>query len=326
MTKAAHRALGIVLAGAALGAGGKPSGAEKGEKPEVPRSTGVVPKTSGPRSGSPVESRPTAAKPVKTPVSERPADHDGRVFVGEWHHIAIGKTSLHRSPEAFRKDLERLDEMGFRPVTAREWLAATMDLAKGASPVVMTFDDANPDQFKMLDDGTVDPTCAVGIWMDFAKTHPEFPVRATFFVLPTLWGQPKWVTKKLEMLRGWGCEVANHTITHVPLRHQTDARVEKEIGDASIALTKLGEKGPFDLAYPLGSTPKNIGMLKGFAYKGETTVVASGFLVGANPSPPPTDASFDRYRIPRIQATTGDYGLDYWLDKAKAGKVKLYVE
>ena len=259
----------------------------------------------------------------KAPVSNRPANHKGVTLVGEWHHIAVGRTTMHRSPEAFRKDLERLDRMGFRPVTARDWLAGRMDLAKGASPVVMTFDDANPDQFQLLPDGTVDPKCGVGIWLDFAKTHPDFPVKGTFFVLPTMWGQPSMVEKKLALLRGWGCEVANHTITHVPLRKQTDERVKKEIGDAAIALAKLGEKGPFDLAYPLGSTPKNIALLKGFPYKSGKITVASGFLVGANPSATPPK---DLYHIPRIQATTGDYGLDDWLDKVQKGSVKVYVE
>ncbi len=259
----------------------------------------------------------------KTPVSSRPANHKGMTLVGEWHHIAVGRSTMHRSPDEFRNDLERLDKMGFRPVTAKDWLAGKMDLAKGASPIVMTFDDANPDQFRLLDDGAVDPESGVGIWLDFAKTHPEFPVKATFFVLPTMWGQEKWVAKKLEMLRGLGCEVANHTITHVPLRKQTDARVEQEIGDAAIRLAKLGEKGPFDLAYPLGSTPKNIGLLKGFPYKSGRITVASGFLVGANPSPTPPK---DVYHIPRIQATKGDYGLDYWLEKVAKGGVKVYVE
>lgn len=281
---------------------------------------GTPPSVKAPKAGVPVQIVATAPKP---PVSKRPPNHKGMTLVGEWHHIAVGKTSMHRSPEAFRKDLERLDTMGFRPVTARDWLAGGMALPKGASPVVMTFDDANPDQFQLREDGTVDPNCGVGVWLAYAKAHPDFPVRATFFVLPTMWGQPKWVAKKLEMLRGWGCEVANHTISHVALRKQTDERVKQEIGDAAIALAKLGEKGPFNLAYPLGSTPKNAALLKGFPYKGGKITVASGFLVGADPSPTPPK---DVYHIPRIQATTGPFGLDYWLDKVAKGGVKVYVE
>ncbi len=315
MTNAGHRALGIVLAGALLAACGK-----KEKVFEADGHGGLA----VPAPKLPVQ-KATPSTP-QAPATSRPPNHKGVAFVPEYHHVAIGKTSYHRSPDAFRKDLERLDKIGFRPVTARDWLAGKMNLAKGATPAVMTFDDADGDQFKLLDDGTVDPNCAVGIWLAFAKIHPEFPVRATFFVLPTMWEQPKWVQKKLEMLRGWGCEVANHTITHVALRHQTDERVKKEIGDAAIALAKLGENGPFDLAYPLGSTPKNLAMLKGFPYKSGRITVASGFLVGADPAPMPDSPKFSLYKIPRIQATTGPFGLDDWLDKTERGKVKLYVE
>ena len=40
----------------------------------------------------------------------------------------------------------------------------------------------------------------------------------------------------------------------------------------------------------------------------------------------PGSPKFSLYKIPRIQATTGPFGLDYWLDKAAKGKVKLYAE
>lgn len=314
MTKGRHRALTIVLVGGVLGAcQGSKNGVEQVSTAPLPGDA----------------ARPRAPKEPDVPkarVSARPANHDGAVIVAEWHHIAEGKTTMHRSPTAFQNDLERLRKLGFRPVTARDWLAGDMNLAPGASPVVMTFDDSNEDQFRLLDDGTVDPRCGVGIWLAFAKLHPDFPVRATFFVLPSLWSQPKWVAKKLEMLHGWGCEVANHTIDHVPLRKQTDDKVKEEVGDAALALDKLGEKGPYTLAYPLGSTPRNLALLKGFKWKGQTIKVAAGFLVGANPSPPPTAEKFDPYRIPRIQATSGAYGLDDWLDKVEKGSVKVYVE
>ena len=286
MTSAGHWALGIVLGGAAL----LGSGANA------------------------------------TASATRPANHKGLVFVAEYHHIGPGGTNYDRSPTAFRSDLERLDRMGFRPVTARAWLSGRMSLPKGTSPVVMTFDDSQPDQFRLLDDGTVDPRCGVGLWLAFAKAHPEFPVRATFFVLPVMWGQPKWVGTKLRRLRGWGSEVANHTVSHVPLRAQTDARVEREIGGGAIRLAKLGEKGPFDLAYPYGSTPRHLKLMKGLRYKGRRIVVASAFIAGANPSPMPGAKRFSRYRIPRVQAIKGRYGLDFWLDRVAKGKVKPYVQ
>ncbi len=116
--------------------------------------------------------------------------------MGEWHHVEPGRGPMFRTPRQFLADLARLDRMGFRPVTARDWLTGRMCLPKGASPVVMTFDDSFQDQFRLLENGAVD------LWQNFAKKHPEFPVKVTFFAVPTvMWSQPKWTPRKLKLLR-----------------------------------------------------------------------------------------------------------------------------
>lgn len=202
-----------------------------------------------------------------------------------------------------------------------------MALPKGASPVVMTFDDSHHDQFHLLKNGTVDPKCAVGIWLAFAKTHPEFPVRATFFAIPTMmWGQPEWVETKLKLLRGWGSEVANHTLTHPDLSRVGDARVVREIGGCAVALERMGVRGPIDFAYPYGAFPRHLGVLKGFKCKKRRIVVAAAFAAGAGPSPMPGAKGFSRYLIPRIQPVPGVDGLAYWLDRIAKGRVKPYVQ
>lgn len=257
----------------------------------------------------------------------RKPNHHGVVFVGEWHHIEPGKGPMFRTAGQFTADLARLDKMGFRPVTARDWLAGKMHLPKGTSPVVMTFDDSHHDQLRLLKNGQVDPRCGVGVWQAFAKIHPEFPVRATFFVLPpVLWGQPEWNGRKLKLLRAWGCEVANHTMNHPDLRRVSDARVQREIGGCALALEKLGEKGPFTFAYPYGSTPRRRKFLSGFTYKKHRVVVSAAFIAGAGPSPMPGAKGFSRYLIPRIQPVSGENGLAWWLDRVAKGKVKPYVE
>ena len=45
----------------------------------------------------------------------------------------------------------------------------------------------------------------------------------------------------------------------------------------------------------------------------------------AAPAPAPGSQKLDPYRLPRIQGIEGDYGITYWLDKVKSGKVKPYV-
>ena len=60
------------------------------------------------------------------------------------------------------------------------------EVPEGMSPVAFVFDDASPEQFRYVEQNgqvTIDPTSAVGIWLDFAKTHPGWKNRATFCLL-----------------------------------------------------------------------------------------------------------------------------------------------
>lgn len=222
-----------------------------------------------------------------------------------------------RSIARFRADLERYYRMGFRPVTLGAYLDGKMDLAPGASPIVFTFDDAHPSQFRILEDGSVDPDCAVGIWQEFAKTHPDFPVRANFYILPNAWGQPTLLAQKIEMLKEWGCEVGSHTLTHRKLSSLSDAEVEKELAGAAGMIAKVGFKAD-SIALPFGISPKNREVLKKHH--------RAALLVGANPAPAPGSKERDPMRLPRIQCIEGDFGITYWLDRIEQGKVEVYVE
>lgn len=314
-TKLGHGPHAIVLATAlcAIGCGSKSS-----EVSATPPSPTQIKET-------PIVKKLAPAAP-KERVSDRPANPNGKVFVVEYHHIRAGKNDMIRSPEEFRHDLERLYKDGFRPCTVSQYLDDKMDLPPGASPAVFTFDDANPSQLQLLPDGSVDPKCAVGIWQEFAKAHPDFPVRATFYVLPdTMFGQPKFRQKKVELLRSLGCELGNHTVTHPILKRLPDEKVKQELAVATDDLEKLGEPLPVSIALPFGVSPKNASLTKEFDYKGKHYAFKAAFLVGAEPAPAPTDPKLNRYRIPRIQAYNGICSLDEWLGKFEKGQVKVYV-
>jgi hypothetical protein len=268
--------------------------------------------------------------PPSTPkarVSDRPGNTKGDVFIVEYHHIKTGKGTMFRTTDEFRGDLERFNKLGFRPCTVSQYLSGSMDLPPGASPMVFTFDDSNPSQFQLLPDGSVDPTCAIGIWQAFAKEHPDFPVKATFYVLPkVMWTQKGLGMKKVEMLRAMGCELGNHTVTHGSLKKMTDEQVKHELGEASDHLVALGETMPPSLALPFGISPKNRELTHGFSYNGKTYAFKACLLVGANPAPATTSKKFDAFRLPRIQACAGPYGIDYWLDLLEKKRVKVYVQ
>lgn len=216
--------------------------------------------------------------------------------------------------------------MGFRPVTLIEMLDGLQSLPAGASPVVMTFDDSDPSQFKMLPDGSIDPECAVGIWDAFAKEHPDFPVRASFYILPpTPWGQSQWVAQKIDWLKEHGCEIGSHTVTHRSLRAMPDAEVAKELAGAQEFLAGHGVKLQ-TLALPLGISPRNADLLRSAPWKGGRVEHRAALLVGAGPAPSPNEPDFDPFRLPRIQAIEGEYGVTYWLDRVESGDVQPYVQ
>jgi peptidoglycan/xylan/chitin deacetylase (PgdA/CDA1 family) len=203
---------------------------------------------------------------------------------------------MFRSAAKFRKDLERMYGMGFRPVTVTDYVNNTMKVPSGKTPVVITFDDAHDDQFHIRKDGSIDPKSAVGIWKKFADEHPDFPVVGTWYVLPNLWGQEKLVQKKIEMLQSWGSEIGNHTVHHGDLRKMSDATVMKELGDMNLRLQKLGVPANMPFCPPYGSFPKNKALLKSFKYKGTTITHSSACQAGWCPAYSPNDKKhFSKY-------------------------------
>ena len=52
----------------------------------------------------------------------------------------------------------------------------------GTTPYVMTFDDGGESQMAFGPDGSIGPDTAVGIMLEFAKSHPGYEPAATFYV------------------------------------------------------------------------------------------------------------------------------------------------
>ncbi len=282
-----------------------------------------VPLTAGSTSGAKQEAQ--SAPPAR--VTERPGNTMGCVFITQYHHIRAGRGDMFRTVKQFKADLQKFYDMGFRPVLASEYLANKMVLPPGASPIVMTFDDSNPTQFKLMPDGAVDPNCAVGIWQAFAKDHPDFPVHGTFFFLPDHpWGPHREAAKKVKMIQAMGSEIANHTIHHPFLNKLSDAKVEWELGTATERLEALGQPAPHSFALPYGVWPKHKSIFAGFNWKGKRITFTGVFMAGGGPALSPNNPRFKPLHVPRMLAISGEDGTDFYLGRIKAGKYKLYVQ
>lgn len=259
-----------------------------------------------------------SARPVYTP------NLNGQVMVLEYHLIGESEERWQRTPANFRADLERLWSQGYYPVNLRDLVVGKLSMVPaGKRPVVLTFDDSSIEQFRLLPDGTVDPTTAVGIMLDFHQAHPaDWPMRATFFVLQDVdvpervfFGQPELVQQKLQMLVDWGMEVGSHTVSHANLSEISEDKVRWQL---AMSQAKLEELLPgyevVSLSLPFGLYPADESLLRQGEYEGLSYSYAAAVEVSGGLAPSPHSPAFDPYHIPRVQAIQEE--LDRWLDKA----------
>lgn len=288
----------------------------------APPAPSVAPAASPAPVAAPAVAAPSPA-PKVAPVSARPANEAGLVPILEYHRITKKPTRYDRTAADFRNDLERLRREHYRPVALQDLLAGNIRLPPGASPVVLTFDDADASQFRYRPGGGVDPDCAVGILKTFAEKHPDFPPVATFYVLPdSAFGAARERAAKFQALRDMGCEIGNHTVTHRSLKPLSDAQVQQEIGGAVAKINAIAPgMNVKSIALPMGISPRNTALLKHGTFAGKPYTNASVLLVGANPAPSPHTKAFDPLRLPRIQAVEGDSGITDWLNKLRKNGV-----
>jgi len=239
----------------------------------------------------------------------------------EYHRIDRPEARWTRTPGNFRRDLERLWERGYRLVALGDFLDGTIALPRGTTPVILTFDDSSPGQFRLVQrdgDWVLDPDCAVAILEAFERQHPEFGHAATFYVLPgadppnRLFDQPALATRKLQYLASHGYEIGNHTLWHANLARYPEAVVRAQIASAQDWIQqRVPGYRPRTLALPMGGVPREItwavsGEVKGSTYRHDAILMVSG-----GPALSPGSSGFDPYRLPRIQATGTE--MDHWL-------------
>jgi hypothetical protein len=246
----------------------------------------------------------------------------GRVMILEYHKIDQPEERWTRTPENFRRDLETLYTRGYRLQSLTALLEGRITVPAGTSPVVLTFDDSSPGQFRYVErNGAVeiDPQSGVGILEAFIREKPDFGRAATFFVLPgaskpnRLFNQPEHEGRKLRWLVEHGYEIGNHTLWHANLGKYDEATVRAQLAEAQVWVQRHVPQYRFrSLALPHGVYPKEVGWAltgtaKGTTYRHEAILMVAG---GAAPSP--FAKSFDAVRLPRIQAVEHD--LRFWLN------------
>ena len=267
------------------------------------------------------------------PGNRMPPNELGRVLILEYHKIDAMESRWSRSANNFRKDLESLYRRGFRPIALNEFIDGKISTARGTHPLLITFDDSSPGQFRyLIRDGrpVIDPDCAVGILADFHALHEDFALRAVFFVLPEaaqphkLFGQPDYETLKLWELVRMGFEIGNHTLWHANLRKYSAEIVQRQLalGAAAIQRRVPGYQVRA-LALPMGNYPAEAGLasdgsFEGIRYHHDAVLRAVG-----GPAFSPFHRHFDPLRLPRIQAVENE--LQYWWRYFEKNREELFT-
>ena len=222
-----------------------------------------------------------------------------------------------------------LYERGYRPVTVSQLLDRKLDIPPGTSPVVITFDDASPGQFRYIErDGQleIDSTSAVGIWLAFHAKHPDWGNRATFCMLPAaaaghaffgergIQGQKTaWRLKKVKFLAEQGFELCDHTLWHADLAKYDDDVVQEQIARGEMAIdSAVPGYRVRTFALPLGVWPKNRSLAQRGSWKDPKTGRVYDYdfdailEVSGGPNRSPNDPQFNPLRLQRVQVEDGE--------------------
>ena len=236
----------------------------------------------------------------------------GKVMVLEYHLIGYPEDRWRRTPENFRKDLQMLYDNDFYPVSVLDIAYGNLNVPAGKTPFAITLDESSAGQFRYLDKNgelVIDPNCALGIMEDFKKKHKDFPITATFYVLPAikptlrLFAQPEYKKQKLEWLEKNGYEIGSHNWYHSMLSKLSDAGVQEHLG---MFVKEIREFLPNyevkTMALPLGMHAKNRALESKGEFEGTKYNHQAVMLVGSVSSVSPYSKDFNRLAIQRVQA------------------------
>lgn len=249
----------------------------------------------------------------------------GKIMILEYHQIGYPESQWRRTPENFRKDLEMMYENDYYPIPLQDLVNGDIKTPAGKTPFVITFDDSSAGQFRYLKkDGRleIDPKSGVGIMEQFKKEHPDFPLTATFYVLPgtgknnRLFGQEEYIREKLNFLVQNGYEIGNHSYWHENLSKVDDLEVQKQL---ALAVKEIQSFVPGyqvkSFALPYGIHPKNRILARQGEYQGIKYNHNSVMLVGSGPVPSPYSTEFNPYKMERIQAGDTPWGPKSFVEK-----------
>jgi hypothetical protein len=260
-------------------------------------------------------------KPGAQPRPGLPPNELGGIPVVMHHMVRPDRVGEYdQTPREFRAELELLWKKGYVPIGMGDLVGGRVDVPRGLTPVVMTFDDSTSFQLALDEDGKVEPGTAVGIMLEFAKTHPGFEPAGTFYVNRDPFAAGSRAPDLLRWLVDHGFELGNHTHDHIPLHELPDAEVQRQLVDGEKVIERAVPGYRVEsFALPLGMSPRNESLAVRGSFGGRSYGPYGVALIGASPAPSPFSRAFKPGAIPRIRTSHAgwngepDFALSYWL-------------
>jgi peptidoglycan/xylan/chitin deacetylase (PgdA/CDA1 family) len=304
--------------------------------PEAPRLGPIQTRRGESAAAAPTESPPAPAAPPADSATAKAAamraNELGEVPVLMYHQIrADGGGDYDLTSDEFRAELERLWREGYRLVKAVDLVTGNLNVPAGKSPVVLTFDDSTKEQLAVDADGDVKPDTAIGIMLDFARTHPGFELAGTFYPNREPFAGVAEGPRLLRWLYEHGFELGNHTKDHIPLNQMSGEEARRQLVLGREVITDaVPEANVRTLALPLGAWPTPRSIAWRGTWRGQSYAHDGVFLVGAEPAKSPFTRAFHRHAIPRIRTTPKgasdpEYGSSWWLDHLRSDPGRRYV-
>ena len=236
-------------------------------------------------------------------------NESGKIMILMYHNIGEEEQTWTRTVDNLKKELETLYEKGYRPISLSDYVTGNITTELGYTPVVLTFDDGNLNNYRYLEDGSLDPNCAVGILVEFNRTHPDFPLEATFFITSSNpFKQSQYAKEKVEALIEMGMDIGNHSKDHMNFKDASKDDLEEQLGYQAQYLETFTPEGyrVKTLALPYGSRPKNTDLeiyLQKGQYEDYSYENIAILNVGWYPALSPYHVDFNALSLPRVRAS-----------------------
>lgn len=224
----------------------------------------------------------------------------------------VDKDGYNRTSNAFRKDLDFYYNKGYRMIRLIDYINGDIDVSIGYSPIILTFDDGNKNNFNVLGKDSegnliIDPNSAVGILEEYKSKYKDFNVTATFFINKTLFNQPEYNEEIVKWLVDNGYDIGNHTTNHADFKKISIDKTKQIVGEMYQELDRIiKDKYVKIVALPFGSPYKmsheNFPYILKGEYNGYSYETIGALRVGWDSELSPFKKDFNKEFLKRCRA------------------------